>query len=167
MQSIDQSPADVINLSKLAKDGFNHTFLITLYDNFQMVTHIPYLATVPKYYAVASKVATMEFLHSSGLPIPQVYGYLPASDNMAKTKYIFMEFIRGMKLSDVWLELGLVTGWVNPHGLWVGCRWVQVWVGIPLPAPNPYPVCGYDRYRRGIGWFGDWSGSGGLDHNPK
>lgn len=28
------------------------------------------------------------------------------SDNSAKTKYIFMEFVRGMKLSDLWLELG-------------------------------------------------------------
>ncbi|OCB90939.1 hypothetical protein A7U60_g1850 [Sanghuangporus baumii] len=70
-----------------------------------MVARIPYPATVPKYYAVASEVATMEFLRSSGLPVPQVYGYSPASDNAAKTEYIFMEFMRGTKLSDVWLEL--------------------------------------------------------------
>jgi len=71
-----------------------------------MVARIPYPATVPKYYAVASEVATMEFLRSSGLPVPQVYGYSPASDNAAKTEYIFMEFMRGTKLGDVWLELG-------------------------------------------------------------
>jgi hypothetical protein len=71
-----------------------------------MVTRIPYPATVPKYYAVASEVGTMEFLRSSGLPVPQIYRYSPASDNPAKTEYIFMEFMRGMKLSNVWLELG-------------------------------------------------------------
>jgi aminoglycoside phosphotransferase (APT) family kinase protein len=70
-----------------------------------MAARIPYLVTVPKYHAVASKVATMEFLRSSGLPIPQVYGYSPVSDIAAKTEYIFMEFVRGRKLIDVWLEL--------------------------------------------------------------
>ena len=71
-----------------------------------MVARIPYPATVPKYYAVASEVATMGFLRSSGLPVPQVYGYSPVLDNTAKTEYIFMEFMRGTTLSDVWLELG-------------------------------------------------------------
>ncbi|KAL5522368.1 hypothetical protein ACEPAG_8384 [Sanghuangporus baumii] len=104
-QSVSRSPADIINLSKLAEGGFNRTFLITMRDDFQMVARILYPATVPKYYAVASEVATMEFLRSSGLPVPQVYGYSPASDNAAKTEYIFMEFMRGTKLSDVWLEL--------------------------------------------------------------
>ncbi|KAH9949736.1 protein kinase subdomain-containing protein PKL/CAK/Fmp29 [Amylocystis lapponica] len=105
-QSVGRSPADVVNLTKLAEGGFNRTFLVTLRDDFQMVVRIPYPAMVPKYYAVASEVATMEFLRSSGLPVPQVYGYSPASDNAAKTEYIFMEFMKGTKLSDVWLELG-------------------------------------------------------------
>ncbi|KIY45791.1 hypothetical protein FISHEDRAFT_66846 [Fistulina hepatica ATCC 64428] len=99
-QSVRRSPADVVNLSKLAEGGFNRTFLITLRDDFQMVARIPYPATVPKYYAVASEVATMEFLRSSGLPVPQVYGYSPASDNAAKTEYIFMEFMRVVSLLD-------------------------------------------------------------------
>ena len=70
-----------------------------------MVARIPYPVTVPKFYAIASEVATMRFLRSSGLPVPEVYDYSPSSDNPAKTEYIFMEFIRGTKLSDVWLEL--------------------------------------------------------------
>ena len=53
--------------------------------------------TVPKYYAVASEVATMDLLCSAGLPIPEVYGYSPESDNAAGAKYIFMEFVRGTK----------------------------------------------------------------------
>lgn len=36
----------------------------------------------------------------------QVYEYSPASDNAVKTEYVFMEFIRGTKLGDVWLGLG-------------------------------------------------------------
>ena len=60
----------------------------------------------PKYYAVASEVAIMDFLRSSGLPIPKVYGYSPEPDNAAGTEYIFMEFVRGTKLNDVWFDLG-------------------------------------------------------------
>ncbi|KAI0760749.1 protein kinase subdomain-containing protein PKL/CAK/Fmp29 [Fomes fomentarius] len=105
-QCIHRSPQDIVAFAKLAEGGFNRTFLITMLDGFQMVARIPYPATVPKYYAVASEVATMAFLRSTGMPIPEVYGYAPTSDNAAKTEYIFREFVRGTKLSDVWLELG-------------------------------------------------------------
>ena len=40
---------------------------------------------VPKYYTVASKVATMDFLRSSGLPVPRVYGCSAVSDNAVST----------------------------------------------------------------------------------
>ena len=69
-------------------------------DGFEMIARIPYPVTAPKYYAVASEVATMDFLRSSGLPIPQVYGYSPVEDNAAKTEYIFMEYMKGLKLSE-------------------------------------------------------------------
>ncbi|KAG5645989.1 hypothetical protein DXG03_004590 [Asterophora parasitica] len=90
---------------KLAEGGFNRTFLITMRDGFQLVARIPYPVTGPKYYAVASEVATMDFLRLSGLPIPKVYGYSPTSDNVAETEYIFMEFVKGTKLSDIWFDL--------------------------------------------------------------
>ncbi|KAF5389794.1 hypothetical protein D9757_003664 [Collybiopsis confluens] len=56
----------------------------------------------PKFYAIASEVATCS---SSGLPVLEVYGYSPSSDNTAKTEYIFMEISRGSILSEVWPEL--------------------------------------------------------------
>ncbi|KAF8177834.1 protein kinase subdomain-containing protein PKL/CAK/Fmp29 [Pholiota molesta] len=104
-QSVGRSPSDIVDFAKLAEGGYNRTFLITMRDGFQMVARIPYPATVPKYYAVASEVATMDFLCSSGLPVPEVYGYSPAPDNAAETAYIFMEFLGGTKLTDVWLDL--------------------------------------------------------------
>ena len=105
-QSVYRSPADIIDLVKLAEGGFNRTFLITMRDGFKMVARIPYPATVPKYYAVASEVATMDLRRSSGLPTPKVYGYSPEPDNVAGTEYIFMEFIQGTKLSNIWRNLG-------------------------------------------------------------
>ena len=70
-----------------------------------MVARIPYPITVPKYYAVASEVATIEYLRSSGLPAPEIYGYSSDSDNAAGTAYIMMEFVRGSKLSEAWRSL--------------------------------------------------------------
>jgi len=77
-----------------------------MHGGFEMVARMgPYPVMVPEFYAIASEVATMRFLRSSGLPVPEVYDYSPSSDNAAKTEYIFMEFMRGTKLSDVWLDL--------------------------------------------------------------
>lgn len=90
---------------KLDEGGFNRIFLITMHDGFQVVARIPYPVTDPKFYAVASEVATMRFLRAQGLPVPEVYGYSPTPDNAAKTEYIFIEFIKGTKLSDVFMEL--------------------------------------------------------------
>ena len=47
----------------------------------------------------------MDFPRSSGLPIPNVYGCSPTSDNVAETEYTFMEFVHGTKLSDIWFDL--------------------------------------------------------------
>ena len=52
--------------------------------DLQLVACIPHPVTVPKCYVVASEVATMDFLRSPGLPVPNVYGYSPASDNVAE-----------------------------------------------------------------------------------
>ena len=93
-------------MRKLAEGGYNRIFLITMHDGFKMVARIPYPVTVPKYFVIASEVATMDFLHSSGLPIPKVYGYSPSPDNAADTEYIFMEFVEGTILMDVWSDLG-------------------------------------------------------------
>ncbi|KAG6872117.1 hypothetical protein C0995_012857 [Termitomyces sp. Mi166 len=104
-ESVDRNPDNIVSFEKLAEGRFNRTFLITMRDNFQLVARIPYPVMMPKSYTVASEVATMDFLRSSGLPIPNVYGYSPTSDNVAETEYIFMEFIDGTKLSDIWFDL--------------------------------------------------------------
>lgn len=101
-ESVNQSPTNVVGLTKLAEGGFNRSFLITLQDDSQIVARVPYPITVPKFYAVASEAATLEFLRSSGLPVPKVYGYSPDSNNAAGTEYIFMQFVRGTNLRDIW-----------------------------------------------------------------
>ncbi|KAH6881212.1 hypothetical protein BKA70DRAFT_1575498 [Coprinopsis sp. MPI-PUGE-AT-0042] len=104
-KSVDRLARDIISSSKLSEGRYNRIFLITFNDSFQMVARVPYPLTVPKYYAVASEVATMEYLRLSGLPVPEVYGYCPSEENGAGTAYIFMEYAQGSSLEDMWLEL--------------------------------------------------------------
>ncbi|KAG6901098.1 hypothetical protein C0995_000799 [Termitomyces sp. Mi166 len=105
-ESVNQSPTDVVSISKLAEGGFNRILVIALRDGQQVVARVPYPMTVPDYYAVASEVATIEYQRSCGIPVPNIYGYSAGSDNVAGTPYILMEFVHAPKLSEVWPRLG-------------------------------------------------------------
>ncbi|KAH6881211.1 kinase-like domain-containing protein [Coprinopsis sp. MPI-PUGE-AT-0042] len=105
-ESVGRRSNEIIDFSKLCEGDNNRIFLLTFNDNFQMIARVPYPVTGPKYYALASEVATMEYLRLSGLPIPEVYGYSPEADNTAGTAYIFMEYIQGSSVREVWWRLG-------------------------------------------------------------
>ncbi|KAL1939165.1 hypothetical protein VTO73DRAFT_10206 [Trametes versicolor] len=104
-QSVGRTSQDVKTMVKLDEGGFNRIFLVTMHDEFQLIARIPYPVTVPRFYTVASEVATMRFLRAKGLPVPEVYAYSATSDNVAGTEYIFMEFVKGLNLTDVWMGL--------------------------------------------------------------
>lgn len=63
----------VAQMRKLAEGGFNRIFLLTMDDGFEVVAKIPYPLTIPKVLATESEVATLDFLHSKGIPVPRVY----------------------------------------------------------------------------------------------
>lgn len=94
-----------MGFEKLAEGGFNRSFTITMRDGFQFVARIPYPVTEPKFLVVASEVATMDFLRSRGIPVPKIFGYSAVADNSASTEYIFMEFVQGKNLGDIWYTL--------------------------------------------------------------
>ena len=104
-ESVGQSLTDVVGLTKLAEGGFNRTFVVALRDGRQVVARVPYPVTAPNYYAVASEVATIEYLRACGIPAPQVYGYSADGDNVAGVPYIIMEFVQGSLLTEVWPSL--------------------------------------------------------------
>lgn len=75
-------------------------------DGFRLVARIPYPTTQPASLLVSNEVATLDFLRSQGLPVPEVYGYSSSSDNAAETPYILLEMMTGTNLGDIWYELG-------------------------------------------------------------
>ncbi|KAE8374444.1 kinase-like domain-containing protein [Aspergillus bertholletiae] len=104
-ESVNQGVNDVARFEKLAEGGFNRTFLVTMNDGFQFIARVPYPITEPKYFVVASEVATLDFLRLHGLPVPKVFGYSATTENAAGTEYIFLEYIHGRDLSDLWFDL--------------------------------------------------------------
>jgi hypothetical protein len=74
-------------------------------DGFQFIGRIPFPKTEPKELLIASEVATLDYLRLHDVPVPKVYGYSTTSDNATGTEYIFMEFIRGNVLGDVWFKM--------------------------------------------------------------
>lgn len=96
----------VSKMRVLAEGGFNRVFLLAMEDGFEITVKIPYASTVPKHYATASEVATLTFLRSKGLPVPQVYDWSskgPQSD--VGVEYIMMEKAPGIGLDTIWFDI--------------------------------------------------------------
>ncbi|KAI0762003.1 hypothetical protein BD413DRAFT_606945 [Trametes elegans] len=105
-EPVRRSPDDIESIRKLADGGFNRVLLIAMRDGFRMIARIPYPATAPKYFSVASEMATLAFLRlSSGPQTLKVYVYSPPPDNAAGTEYSFMQYIEGRSLATALADL--------------------------------------------------------------
>ncbi|KAL8951800.1 MAG: hypothetical protein Q9222_002249 [Ikaeria aurantiellina] len=104
-RSIDREVEDVASIRKLAEGGFNRTFVIAFHDGHELVARLPYPCTVPRFYATASEVATMDLARHRGIPVPEVYGYSPDDRNPVGSEYIIMEKVAGTRLGESWYQL--------------------------------------------------------------
>jgi hypothetical protein len=59
---------------------------------------------MPRRLAVASEVATIDFVRAHGVPTPCVFGYA-VNGNPVGSKYILMEKLTGQPLGDAWFDL--------------------------------------------------------------
>ncbi|KAL4892301.1 serine/threonine protein kinase [Aspergillus ambiguus] len=109
----------VKNLVKIREGGFNRVLLATTEDGFRAIVKIPYWLSVPRTYATASEVATLTFLRSKGIPVPEVYGWSSTNDNPVGVEYIVMEHAPGVGADTCWFhhtkhqKHALVTGIVD------------------------------------------------------
>ena len=74
-------------------------------DGFKLIARLPYPSTQPKRLAVASEVATMDLVRSSGIPVPEIYGSSPDAKNPVGAEYILMEKAPGRSLGNVWFTM--------------------------------------------------------------
>jgi hypothetical protein len=85
--SVSNEHGKVTSIAKTAEGGFNRVFTLTLEDGFELMAKVPYHIAVPKYCATASEAATLTFLPSKDIPVPEVYGYCANAENPVVTEY--------------------------------------------------------------------------------
>ncbi|AEO67161.1 uncharacterized protein THITE_14102, partial [Thermothielavioides terrestris NRRL 8126] len=55
--------------------------------------------------ALKSQVATLRLIRrSTSIPVPEVYGWDPTSDNEIGAPYVCMSFLPGKRVSDIWFD---------------------------------------------------------------
>lgn len=106
-RAVSKNEGDVQSIRKLAEGGFNRSFEISLKDGLEVVARLPYPSTLPKRYAVASEVATLDLVRSYGIPVPRVYDYSLNSDNPVGCEYILMEKMAGTEIGHTWYNLSM------------------------------------------------------------
>jgi hypothetical protein len=103
-KSMGGHPSDVKSMQKLAEGGFNRVFELEMKDGTSVLARLPYPSTSPQRLAVASEVATMDFVRSHGIPTPRVLGY-SVEENAVGSEYILMEKLPGRPIGDTWFDL--------------------------------------------------------------
>lgn len=103
--SVNRQQDSLRSIRKLAEGGHNRIFELTMKDGFQMIARLPYPLTKPRALAIASEVATMDYLRGHGIPTPLVYSYSASANNPVGAEYILMEKIPGRCLGDVWFDV--------------------------------------------------------------
>ncbi|OOF98798.1 hypothetical protein ASPCADRAFT_140162 [Aspergillus carbonarius ITEM 5010] len=98
-------PSDIVTFSKLAEGGFNRSFQITFKNGRCVIARLPYPSTVPKGYAVASEVATLDYLRLHGIRTPMVYAWCSTDLNPVGAEYIIMEKLDGTPLGEIWYSM--------------------------------------------------------------
>jgi len=92
--------SEIVNFRKLAEVGFNGIFEATMEDGCQVIARLPY--PQPLHYAVASEVATLDYLALHGLPVLKVFRSCSKARNPVGAEYIIMEKIKGTPLGEIW-----------------------------------------------------------------
>ncbi|KAF2130129.1 hypothetical protein P153DRAFT_231335 [Dothidotthia symphoricarpi CBS 119687] len=102
--SVNKPESDVKSLQKLAEGGFNRIFEVGMRDGTSVLARLPYPSTLPRRLAVASEVATMDFVRAHGIPTPRILGYA-IDENPVGSEYILMEKLPGQPIGDTWFDL--------------------------------------------------------------
>lgn len=99
------SAHDVVSFRKLAEGGFNRTFAISMKDGREVIARLPCSIAFPSRLTVASEVATLRFVRSRGIPVPEVLDYSITTENSVGAEYIIMEKAAGEELGNRWYSL--------------------------------------------------------------
>jgi len=103
-KALNRPASDVYAIEKIAEGGFNRILEVTMNDGSSVLARLPYPSTAPRRLAVASEVATLDFLRTNGISVPRVLDY-SIGENAVGVEYMLMERLPGKPLSDIWFSL--------------------------------------------------------------
>lgn len=103
--SSGRATSDIVDFSKLSEGGFNRVFQARFKDGQCVIARLPYPSTTPEHYAVASEVATLDYLQLHGICTPKVYAWCSTKTNPVGSEYIVMEKLGGTPLGDIWYSM--------------------------------------------------------------
>ncbi|KAI4960759.1 hypothetical protein J4E86_002384 [Alternaria arbusti] len=103
-KALNRPASDVHAIKKIAEGGFNRILEVMMNDGSSVLARLPYPSTLPRRLAVASEVATLDFLRTNGIPVPRVLDY-STGENAVGVEYMLMERLPGKPLSDIWFNL--------------------------------------------------------------
>lgn len=104
--SVGCTESEISSFRKLAEGGFNRTFEVVMREGLQLVARIPFPITEPKHFAIASEVATMDFVRLHGIPVPRILAYSANDDSPVGTEYVIMEkVVGGKEMGDIWYSM--------------------------------------------------------------
>ena len=95
---------EVKDFVKISEGGSNRIFLAVMEDGFRAIMKIPYWRSAPKTYPTASEVATLTFLRSKDIPVPEIYAWSSTVDNPVGVEYIIMEHASGVGADTCWFN---------------------------------------------------------------
>lgn len=78
-------------------------------DGLQIVARVPYPVMEPRRLVTGNKVAIMDHFRSHGILVSRVYDCSTTSEHLASNEYVFVEYIVGTNLGDIWFGLAEAT----------------------------------------------------------
>lgn len=62
----------ITDVRKLAEGGSYRVFEASITHSDPIIIRVPYPCTLPRTFGIASEVATLQYLGSKGIPVPEV-----------------------------------------------------------------------------------------------
>jgi aminoglycoside phosphotransferase (APT) family kinase protein len=104
-RSVGQRSTDIGLFTKITEGSSYRIFEATFRDGSKVIARHPYPSNIPRKYGIASEVATIEFLHMHGIPIPKIFNWSLSASNNIGSKYIIIERAQGRELADTWYAM--------------------------------------------------------------
>ncbi|KAI4954160.1 hypothetical protein J4E91_001870 [Alternaria rosae] len=86
-KALNRPASDVNAVQKIAEGDSNRISEVTMNDGSSVLVRLPYPSTLPRRLAVASEVATLDFLCPNGIPAPRVLDYSTGENSVESFGY--------------------------------------------------------------------------------